>query len=126
MQSQGFNPDITTPAAEEEAESFRATLRIGTAFLARLAGEAVSVGMLTHPIGGVTEWAGVATRASYRRRGIASVLTAHAVQTAFSEGIEIVCLSAGDRAAGRVYERIGFRPYATMLAYHIESTERTG
>jgi hypothetical protein len=31
--------------------------------------------------------------------------------------VTIACLSAGDERAGRVYERVGFHPYATMLAY---------
>jgi predicted GNAT family acetyltransferase len=36
---------------------------------------------------------------------------------AFKQGAEVVCLTAADQRAGRLYERVGFRPYATMLAY---------
>jgi hypothetical protein len=39
------------------------------------------------------------------------------VRTAFSQGIEVALLTAADEHAGHLYERIGSRPYATLLAY---------
>ena len=43
--------------------------------------------------------------------------TALAVQTAFEQGVEAMYLTAADERSGRVYERVGFRRYTTMLAY---------
>ena len=40
-----------------------------------------------------------------------------AVQVTFDAGAEIAFLVAEDARAGRVYERVGFRPCATALAY---------
>jgi ribosomal protein S18 acetylase RimI-like enzyme len=119
VQRQGFDPTNTTPVTEEEAQGHRATLETGTAFLARLDNVPVSAGMLMNPLDGITELAGVATLVAYRRRGIASALTAYALQTAFAQGVELACLTAGDAAAGRVYEQAGFFSFATMLAYHV-------
>ncbi len=116
-QRQGFDPDDLTQATEQEAERFLRELRGGAAFLARLDGQPVGAGMLTHPLDGITEAVGIATREPFRRQGVASALTVQAVRTAFDRGIEVVCLTAADERAGRMYERVGFRPYATMLAY---------
>ncbi len=66
---------------------------------------------------GVTEVAGLATLEPFRRRGIATGLTALAVQRAMEQGAKVVCLTAADERAGRVYEQVGFVGYATMLAY---------
>ena len=38
-------------------------------------------------------------------------------QAAFRAGVRVAFLSAADERAGRVYERVGFQPYATVLAY---------
>ena len=55
--------------------------------------------------------------AEYRRRGIAGMLTAVMTQAAFAAGVRVAFLSAADERAGRVYERVGFQPFATALAY---------
>jgi GNAT superfamily N-acetyltransferase len=112
----GFDPHAAS-ATLAEAEEFRSGLGSARAFSALLGGRAVAAGMYTTPIGGITELAGITTLADYRRRGVAAALTAHAVATAFANGVEVACLSAADDRAGRVYERVGFRPCATMLAY---------
>jgi predicted GNAT family acetyltransferase len=75
------------------------------------------VGMYTAPFDGVTEVAGLATLEPFRRRGIATGLTALAVQRAMAQGAKAVCLTAADERAGQVYERVGFVGCATMLAY---------
>ncbi|HYN88498.1 MAG TPA: GNAT family N-acetyltransferase [Ardenticatenaceae bacterium] len=87
------------------------------AFLARLDGQAVGAGGYQRPYGGVTEVVGIATLEAFRRRGVATALTAAATRMAFDNGVAIAFLTAGDERAGRVYERVGFRPFATMLAY---------
>jgi len=49
------------------------------------------------------------TSQSFRCRGIAPALT-HTVQIAFRQGVQTICLTAKDTYAGRVYERVGYRP----------------
>lgn len=116
-QNQGFDPTETRAATEREARRFLQSLRGSMAFLALLDGQAAGAGMFSVPLDGITEVAGIATRLPFRRRGVASALTAQAVHTAFRQGVRVVCLTAADERAGHVYERVGFRPYATMLAY---------
>lgn len=107
-------PEIT----EAEEARQRARYRAGAAgFLARLSGEAVAAADFTAPLDGFVELVGIATLPAYRRRGIASALTARATAEAFARGARFVFLGAADERAGRVYERVGFRPCATALAY---------
>jgi GNAT superfamily N-acetyltransferase len=112
----GFDP-AAAPATEAEAADFRQQLVSSRAFLARIDGQLAGAGMFTAPLDGLTELAGIATLAQFRRRGVAAALTAYAVQTAFDLGVEAAFLSAADETAGRVYKRVGFQPFATMLAY---------
>jgi GNAT superfamily N-acetyltransferase len=118
-QRQGFNPDDPAAASAEEAQRLLQATDDLISFLGRLDGQPAGVATYTLPHAGVTEIAGVATMPPLRRRGIAGALTAAAVQAAFAHGAELACLSAGDAAAGRVYQQVGFQPYATMLAYHL-------
>jgi len=119
-QRRGFDPENETPATKGEARRFLDKLGEGRAFVAWLEGEPAGVGMVTVPLDGIAEIAGLATLAPYRRRGIATALTARAVQSALKRGVEVVCLTAADARARRVYERVGFAPCATMLAYAVE------
>lgn len=121
----GFNPDDQGQPADAEVEQFRAGWTIGHDFLGRIDGEAAGVATFMPPWNGVTEVAGIATRESYRRRGVASALTERATRAAFEQDVEIACLTAGDERAGRVYERVGFRPYATTLFYLDPDTTHT-
>jgi len=118
VQQRGFgNPDAP-PASAAEGEDQRRRVAAGAgAFLARLDGQPVGVADFTTPLGGLTELVGIATLEAYRGRGIATALTARAVQVTFDAGAEIAFLVAEDARAGRVYERVGFRPCATALAY---------
>jgi GNAT superfamily N-acetyltransferase len=117
VQMQGFNPDQTQPATEADATQFLADLREGVAFLARLAGQPVGAGLYTTPFGGLTEVTGLATLKPFRRRGIATAVVAMAAQIAFRQGVEAIYLTAADEQAGRVYERVGFHRFVTMLTY---------
>lgn len=89
----------------------------GRCFLGLLDGEPVTAGAYTASLHGFTELVGIATLAAYRRQGIASALVAAMVREAFGAGVQVAFLGAADERAGRVYERVGFRPYATVLAY---------
>lgn len=113
----GFAMDEPVPAPDADVALFRQNVGGSRAFLARLGGQPVGAGVFTAPQDKLSEIAGIATLLAYRRRGIASALTAHAVQAAFAQGVECAFLTAAAERAGRVYERIGFRPYATVLTY---------
>ena len=89
----------------------------GQYLLGLLEGEPIATGAHTAPLNGFTELVGIATLAEYRRRGVAGALTAAMAQAAFRAGVRVAFLSAADERAGRVYERVGFRPYATALAF---------
>lgn len=117
-QGRGFNPTSTHEATVEEGQTFLAGLGTSGAFLGWVAGEVVAVAAFSAPHDGLTELTGIATLEAMRRRGIAGALTARAVQEAFAQGVELAILSAADERAGRVYERVGFQPLATMLAYY--------
>jgi GNAT superfamily N-acetyltransferase len=116
-QRQGFDPGDATSATVAQAEQFVQRMGEGRAFLARLDGQPVGAGAFTAPFDGLTEVTGIATLAPFRRRGVASYLTSEAVRTAFVQGAQVALLTAADEGAGRVYGRVGFRPYATVLAY---------
>lgn len=118
-QRQGFDPLNTTPVTAEEVTRARDSFaRSGAgAFLGRLDGAPAGASYFGPPIAGVSELAGIATLAAFRKRGIASLLTWHAAQAVFDAGVELAFLTAEDARAGRVYERVGFQPFSTMLAY---------
>ena len=61
------------------------------------------------PTGGVTEVTGVACLPAFRRRGLGAAVTSALVADALGDGVEAVCLSAGDDEISRVYARVGFR-----------------
>ena len=115
----GFEPTNTEPVTDQAVQEQHARLDRNRCFLGYCAGEPATVGVFTVPHAGVTEIAGIATVEKFRRRGLASAVTAYATRTAFAQGIEIACLSAADEAAGRMYARVGFRLVATMLAYSV-------
>jgi ribosomal protein S18 acetylase RimI-like enzyme len=121
VQARSFGAEDAPEMAEAEGERQRARLAAGAGtFLARLDGAPVAAADFTVPLDGFTELVGIATLPAYRRRGIASALTARAVQEAFARGVRVAFLGAEDERAGRVYERVGFRPFATALAYCAE------
>jgi len=118
VQARAFGDADAPEMAEEEGERQRARLAAGAGgFLARLDGVAVAAADFTVPLDGFTELVGIATLPAYRRRGVASALTAAATAAAFARGVRVAFLSAEDERAGRVYERVGFQPFATALAY---------
>ncbi len=116
-QRQGFNPAYSEPPTDRDIDDWIDGRGGNVSFLARFGGEPACAGGYTAPYDGICEIVGIATRPQFRKRGIASALTAHATQTAFNSGVEVACLTAGDERAGRVYEHIGYHPYATTLFY---------
>jgi ribosomal protein S18 acetylase RimI-like enzyme len=116
-QKRGFNPQEAETTDLAEAEQFSRMMGDGQIFLAQRAGQTVGVGMFTAPFDRISELVGLATLAPFRKRGIGSALCVRAVKRAMEKGVEVVCLTAADERAGRIYEQVGFRKHATMLAF---------
>jgi GNAT superfamily N-acetyltransferase len=118
-QKEGFEPDSPVEISEEEIRQQINSLdqQKMVALLGRLNGEPAGAAVFNQPIGGVSEVVGVATRVNFRRQGIGAFLTAQAVQLAFAQGADTLCLTAADERAGRVYGQVGFKPFSIMLAY---------
>lgn len=103
--------------AEDAPAGAWATLGIGAGVLARLDGMPVGAGGFTPPADGLCELVGIATAPRARRRGVAGVVTSALARAAHETGVEVAFLAPGDAASQRVYERAGFAPCATLLAY---------
>ena len=112
----GFDPGAE-PVTHAQAQAFREGLVESRAFIARIDGASAGAAMFNPPYAGVAELVGIATVDSFRWRGVASYLTAYAARIAFERVVELVYLSTDNPAARRVYERLGFRPYAVVLSY---------
>lgn len=118
-QRQGFDPANDGRITDFDVVAARVDFQVSgwRSFLARVDGQPAGAAMFSRPIDGVTEVAGIATRLPFRRRGIATRLTWMATRIAFDLGVTTACLTAADEAAGRVYQRLGYHPFSTMLAY---------
>jgi ribosomal protein S18 acetylase RimI-like enzyme len=100
-------------AAAKTRDDMVATLRDRA-----LRGVAVSAGAFTddgmvasgthQPVESTTEIVGVGTLPSARRRGLGAAVTSKLVEHAFSNGVDLVLLSAESDAVAAVYERVGF------------------
>ena len=112
----GFDPDAA-PMTPSDAEDFREDLVEGRAFYVTIGEQAVAAGMCSAPIDGVTTLSGITTLVPFRRRGLATFLTAHMTSAAFATGVDLAFLTAVDQRASAVYERVGFRRAATYLEY---------
>ncbi len=117
----GFDPSAEL-ATDEQADEFRKSLVSARAFTARLGGTAVGAGMFVDVRDGLTELMGITTLERYRRRSIATHLTAFATSVAFDLGVEIAFLVAASDEAARVYRRIGYDPIGSFLAYRLEGS----
>lgn len=109
------------PLAPSEAP-YDPRSRGGGGVIARSGAEAVSAGVWTAVIDGVSEVAGIGTAEPWRRRGLAGAVTAAAARQAFAAGASLCVISPGDEGALRVYERAGFRRIATMLHWSDEGS----
>jgi GNAT superfamily N-acetyltransferase len=78
--------------------------------LAYIDGVTVGSGMLTLPINGCSELAGICTLEDYRCRGVATQVVAHLIRIAREREISLAYLTAADEAAARIYVRAGFAP----------------
>jgi ribosomal protein S18 acetylase RimI-like enzyme len=104
-------------ASEREVEEFRARLGASRAFTLRVDGLPVAAGMFEAIMNGVTELMGITTLPEHRRHGLAAYLTAAMAQSAFAHGATLIFLCAASEEASRVYQRVGFRLSAALVAY---------
>lgn len=106
------------PPDPDACAHLRGTLDAGGILvLARAAGtgEPAGAAMCTPPAGGITELVGIGVAERFRRRGIASALTARLAAAAFTAGVTTAFLTPGDDGAGRAYARAGFTVTTRML-----------
>ena len=75
-------------------------------------------GGMASPRGTVAELTGIATLPASRRRGLGLAVTAALITEVRRRGVELVFLSASDDAVARIYERAGFRRFATACTAH--------
>jgi ribosomal protein S18 acetylase RimI-like enzyme len=118
----GFDPHASR-ATDEAATQFRQTLHNCRAFTLRYHGQGVSAGMFLPIHNGVTEVAGIATLASFRRRGFAGIATAYITQAAFDYGADVVFLTGANNQAERVYRRVGFEGCGSFRTYWAQQPE---
>ena len=101
------NPDAPLPTLDA-ATAAQIRWRGMPKVLAYIDGVAVGSGMLTLPVNGCSELAGICTLQDYRGRGVATQVVVHLLQIAQSSGITLAYLTAADDAAARIYMRAGF------------------
>jgi ribosomal protein S18 acetylase RimI-like enzyme len=78
-------------------------------------GTCAGAGQAVPPSGGVSEIAGIAVRAPYRRRGLGGAITAALSRQIFDSGADLAWLEASGDDSWRIYERIGFRAAGRRL-----------
>ncbi len=107
-----------SPAGPADVDSMRAHIQRGAIVVLASegsTGEAAGAGECTPLEGGVTEIVGIGVRQRFRRRGIASAVTARLAMDSFDRGATLAWLTPGDEDAQRIYTRAGFQPIAEML-----------
>lgn len=108
--------DEPPPTPEEVARHASSRDRGGFALLARsVSGEPIGGGLVTVPIDGVAELAGIGVIPAWRRRGVAALVTARLVQAARELGVRLPFLMAADDRAANVYTRVGFQLSGRVL-----------
>ncbi len=105
VQTRAFGGGTDAPV---DLDAYRARLTQHINLLARLDGVPAATGVVTDPVLGCSEVAGIGTEQSLRGRGIAGALVAELTGRAFARGAEVCFLTAGGEDSRRVYERAGF------------------
>ncbi|MGH3811186.1 MAG: GNAT family N-acetyltransferase, partial [Pseudonocardiaceae bacterium] len=78
-------------------------------------GRGVGGGLCAPPHEGVSELAAIGVRTPYRRRGIATALTALLTRSCPTVGITTPFLTPEGEAEARIYHRVGYRAVTEML-----------
>lgn len=101
-------------AAADPHERTRQRIAAGRTAVAGAFAASGAVGGGSHsPRGQVSEITGVATLPAYRRRGIATAVTARLTADAIRRGVTTCFLSAGSDAVARIYAAAGYRRIGT-------------
>ncbi|WP_328912060.1 MULTISPECIES: GNAT family N-acetyltransferase [unclassified Streptomyces] len=88
----------------------------GVVALARVGvGTAVGAGVCSPPVDGLSELAGLAVAASFRRLGIGATVAAYLTAAVLDRGCRTVWLEPGDLGIERIYARIGYRTVGEKL-----------
>jgi ribosomal protein S18 acetylase RimI-like enzyme len=118
VRNQGFDYEPAEPPTQKEIAELREQIQDGSqrCALANLDGIPAGVGV-TLPMSGICELVGVATLPALRRRGVAATLSSFLVNDHFTQGGDLVWLSASDAIAQATYARIGFRSVDSRLNY---------
>jgi ribosomal protein S18 acetylase RimI-like enzyme len=104
------------PASGEVDWLRRAATNGGVVAVAELGdGTAVAAGACSVPAEGLSELAGLAVAADFRRRGIGAAVAAHLTAEALRRGCRAVWLEPGDADIARIYRRIGYRVVGEKL-----------
>jgi GNAT superfamily N-acetyltransferase len=101
------NPDAPLPDVDVALAS-QIRWRGMPKVMAYIDGVPVGSGMLTLPVNGCSELAGICTLEDYRGRGVATQVVAHLIRIAREREITLAYLTAADDAAARIYLRAGF------------------
>lgn len=114
-QNEAYGQPETT---DHDVDRLRGTVQGGgLVALARdpATGRGVGGGLCAPPHGGVSELAAIGVRTPYRRRGIATALTALLTRACPTVGITTPFLTPEDEAGERMYRRVGYRAVTEML-----------
>lgn len=104
-------------ASEDQISTNRAQIKSGVQkCAAALVDGAIAGGAFVISSAGVGELAGVGTRPTFRRRGVASSVSSFLLEDHFRNN-DLAWLSAGDETSRAVYERLGFYTVATHVNY---------
>ncbi|WP_305790119.1 GNAT family N-acetyltransferase [Symbioplanes lichenis] len=114
-QVESFGDDPSAVTAEDGARLRRVHTNGGVTLVATAGGVVAGAGQAVAPHDGVSEVAGIAVREPFRRRGLAGALTAAITARLFAGAGDLAWLEASGPGAGRVYERIGYRPAGRRL-----------
>lgn len=98
----------------------------GVAALATVDGTPAGAGGCSVPVDGLSELAGLAVAAGFRRRGIGAALSAHLTKTAFERGCRVVWLEPGDADVERIYASIGYRRIGEKLNISLDPERPAG
>ncbi|MGH3670767.1 MAG: GNAT family N-acetyltransferase [Pseudonocardiaceae bacterium] len=85
-------------------------------------GRGVGGGLCAPPHDGVSELAAIGVRSPYRRRGIATALTALLTRACPTVGITTPFLTPEGDAEERIYRHVGYRPVTEMLHISLRGT----
>ncbi|MEW2068018.1 GNAT family N-acetyltransferase [Streptomyces sp. NPDC007346] len=92
----------------------------GVAALAVLDGAPAGAGGCSLAVDGLSELAGLAVAAPFRRRGVGAALSAWLTERAFAQGCRTVWLEPGDADVERIYASIGYRRIGEKVNISLE------